>query len=56
MIIDPHLIMSAPKEISASSGMDAVAQAIESLISKKSNEISVDYAIKSLKIFYEFFG
>ena len=49
VIIDPHLIMSAPKEISASSGMDAVAQAIESLISKKSNDISVDYAIKSLK-------
>ena len=46
----PDLIVSAPHKIKASAGFDAIAQALESLVSKKSNEQSVDYAIKSLKI------
>ncbi|MDA7638946.1 iron-containing alcohol dehydrogenase [Candidatus Pelagibacter sp.] len=34
----------------ASAGFDAIAQALESLVSKKSNEKSVAYASKSLKV------
>ena len=49
VIIDPSLIITAPKDISASSGIDALSQAIESLISKKSNDESVRYSIKSLE-------
>ncbi len=46
----PEFILSAPNKIKASSGFDAIAQALESLVSKKSNEKSVEYASKSLKI------
>ncbi len=46
----PKLIMSNSKKIKSSSGFDAIAQSLESLISKKSNLESVDYAKKSLKI------
>ncbi len=46
----PEFLISAPSDIKASAGFDAIAQALESLISKKSNENSVLYASKSLKI------
>ena len=46
----PEFLMSAPNKIKASAGFDAIAQALESLVSKKSNNQSVEYASKSLKI------
>tara|TARA_Y100000992_G_scaffold167339_1_gene112464 strand:+ start:4696 stop:5802 length:1107 start_codon:yes stop_codon:yes gene_type:complete len=46
----PEFLISAPSKIKASAGFDAIAQALESLISKKSTDQSVDYATKSLKI------
>ena len=46
----PEFLMSAPKNIKSSAGFDAIAQALESLVSKKSNGQSVEYASKSLKI------
>ena len=46
----PEFLISAPNKIKASAGFDAIAQALESLVSKKSNDQSVDYATKSLKI------
>ncbi len=46
----PNFLISAPKKIKASAGFDAIAQALESLVSKKSNVNSVEYATKSLKI------
>jgi alcohol dehydrogenase class IV len=46
----PEFLISAPKKIKASAGFDAIAQALESLISKKSDSKSVEYAIKSLQI------
>ena len=46
----PEFLISAPNKIKASAGFDAIAQALESLISKKSNTHSVEYATKSLKI------
>jgi len=46
----PEFLISAPNKIKASAGFDAIAQALESLVSKKSNEQSVNYASKSLKI------
>ena len=46
----PEFIVSAPGKIKASAGFDAIAQALESLVSKKSNDQSIDYAKKSLKI------
>ena len=46
----PEFLISAPDNIKASAGFDAIAQALESLVSKKSNEQSVEYASKSLRI------
>ena len=46
----PEFLISAPNKIKASAGFDAIAQALESLVSKKSNNQSIDYASKSLKI------
>lgn len=46
----PELVIGASNKIKSSAGFDAIAQALESLISKKSNEISVEFAKKSLKI------
>ena len=46
----PELIIKAPLNVKSSAGFDAIAQAIESLISKKSNLKSVNYAKKSLEI------
>ena len=46
----PEFLVSAPNKIKASAGFDAIAQALESLVSKKSNEKSVEYASKSLRV------
>ena len=43
----PEFLISAPDKIKASAGFDAIAQALESLVSKKSNDQSVEYASKS---------
>ena len=46
----PEFLISAPNNIKASAGFDAIAQALESLVSKKSNDLSVEYASKSLRV------
>tara|TARA_B110000027_G_C16115443_1_gene299870 strand:+ start:1598 stop:2698 length:1101 start_codon:yes stop_codon:yes gene_type:complete len=46
----PELVASASYKIKASSGFDAIAQALESIISQKSDYKSIKYASDSLKI------
>ena len=46
----PSLVLKLNQKIKASSGFDAIAQAIESLISIKSNRVSVNFAKQSLKL------
>ena len=46
----PEFLIPAPNKIKASAGFDAIAQALESLVSKKSNKQSVEYASKSLRV------
>ena len=46
----PEFLIYAPNKIKASSGFDAIAQALESLVSRKSNDKSVEYASKSLRV------
>lgn len=46
----PELLISSSKKIKASAGFDAIAQSLESLVSKKSNSKSVNFASKSLEI------
>ena len=51
----PELVIGASNKIKSSAGFDAIAQAMESLISKKSNEKSVDFAKKSLEISLKYY-
>ena len=51
----PELIIKGPKKIKASAGFDAISQAIESLISIKSDSRSVNFAKKSLNISLKYF-
>ena len=46
----PELIIRSSKKIKSSAGFDAIAQSVESLISKKSNSQSINFAKKSLNI------
>ena len=47
-IVDPQLTFNAPKYLAASSGMDALCQAIESYWSNGSNKQSLNYAKKAI--------
>ena len=49
----PEFLLTAPDNIKASAGFDAIAQALESLVSKKSNDKSLEFAIRSLNISLE---
>tara|TARA_B100000029_G_scaffold176343_1_gene173667 strand:- start:4700 stop:5806 length:1107 start_codon:yes stop_codon:yes gene_type:complete len=51
--IVPEFLISSSRKIDASSGFDAISQAIESLFSKKSNPSSILFAKKSLNILLE---
>ena len=51
----PSLVIGASNKIKASAGFDAIAQAVESLISKKSNDKSVKFAEKSLQISLKYY-
>ena len=51
----PEFVMGASKKIISSAGFDTIAQATESLISKKSNLASVRFAKKSLKISLKYY-
>ena len=51
----PELVIGASNKIKASAGFDAIAQAMESLISKKSSDKSVSFAEKSLNISLKYY-
>ncbi len=51
----PDFVKGASNKIKASAGFDAIAQAMESLMSKKSNEQSVNFAKKSLDLSLKYF-
>ena len=46
----PNLLLSSNKYLDATAGFDAVSQAVESLFSQKSNQESIFFAKRSLKI------
>ena len=45
----PKLVINSPKIVRSSSGFDAIAQAAESIFSKKANILSLKYSYKSLR-------
>lgn len=48
-ILDPRLILTCPKSVIASSGMDALTHAMESFVSKKATPISRMLSIEAVK-------
>lgn len=49
-LLIPELIINLKRNLKSSAGFDAIAQSIESMLSKKSTLKSVSYATKSLKL------
>jgi len=49
-LLIPELILNLKKNLKSSAGFDAIAQAMESILSKKSTSKSVEFAIKSLNL------
>jgi alcohol dehydrogenase class IV len=50
VIIDPMMTLKLPKAITAATGMDAMAHAIECYISKKANPFSDTFALKAVNL------
>ena len=48
ILLDPELSLNCPPEITASSGADALVQAIESYVSKKSHPLADIYALEAI--------
>lgn len=50
VILDPVMTLNLPKAITAATGMDALAHAIECYISKKANPFSDTFALKAINL------
>lgn len=53
-IIDPEFTLTAPKGITAATGMDALTHAVESYTSKKANTLTDVYAISAIKRIFKY--
>lgn len=51
-ILDPNLTLSCPKQVSVSSGIDAIVHAIEGYMSKKSDVITKMFAKKAFRLMF----
>lgn len=49
-LLDPELTMDMPEEVTLSTGLDAVSQALESVWNRSCNEITLGWAINSLRL------
>lgn len=53
-IIDPALTVTAPKGITAATGMDALTHAVESYTSRKANTLTDMYALSAIKRIFKY--
>lgn len=53
-LIDSKLSLTAPKSITAATGMDALTHAVESYTSKKANDLTDVYAISAIKRIFKY--
>ena len=49
-ILDPEVLLTLPKSVAATSGMDAIVHAVEAYISNRSSPLSEMYGVKSLSM------
>ncbi|MGQ9780135.1 MAG: iron-containing alcohol dehydrogenase family protein [Bacillota bacterium] len=52
-LVDPELTVSMPRAVTASSGMDALAHAVESYLSKNANAISALFAEEATRLVFQ---
>ncbi len=52
-LVDPRLSLSAPKEITAFTGLDVLSHALESIWNKKRNFITINFALDSIRFCIE---
>jgi len=50
VLLDPWLLASCPKHVTACSGMDALTQAVESFVSVRSTWVSDQFALKAVEL------
>lgn len=53
-IIDPEFTLTAPKNITSATGMDALTHAVESYTSRKANTLTDLYALSAIKRIFEY--
>jgi len=53
-LVDPNLTLSLPLSLTADSGVDALSQAIESYISKRSQSLSEIFALKAVELLAQY--
>lgn len=53
-VIDPKFSMTAPKSVTAATGMDALTHAVEAYTSKKANSLTDTFALSAIKRIFEF--
>lgn len=53
VILDPDLTKSMPRHIAASTGVDALAHALESFLSKKANHLSDLYGLNAMDLIFK---
>jgi alcohol dehydrogenase class IV len=51
-VLNPYITMSMPDNVTAATGMDALAHAVESYTAKCSNEITRMYSLKAFSLIY----
>jgi alcohol dehydrogenase len=49
-LLDPELTLDLPEDVSVSTGLDAISQAIESIWSRKSNAVTEAWALQALRL------
>lgn len=54
VILDPLFTLSLPASVTAATGMDALAHAMESYISKKSNPLCHTYAMEAMRLIFRY--
>ena len=54
-LVDPELTLSMPPKVTASTGFDALAHAVEGYWSRNHNPISDALALEAVRLFYEYY-
>ncbi|MDX1951940.1 MAG: iron-containing alcohol dehydrogenase [Verrucomicrobiota bacterium] len=54
-LLDPELTLSQPKRVTACTGIDAIAHAVESAVTRRRNALSLMYSLQAFKLCHDDF-